>query len=90
MNLIKSIFNIFKPSKKNEPSPMTIQKRDKKPVKKAKTIIVKKQTKGTPANSPKKDSKRVAMKPGLRISKGGNLYTETRKDRSDKDPKLKK
>jgi hypothetical protein len=64
---------------------MTIQKRAKKPIKKAKTLVVKKQTKGTPANSKKADAKRTAMKPGLRISKGGNIYTETRTDRSDRD-----
>lgn len=68
---------------------MTIQKRLKKPVKKAKTLVVKKQTKGTPLNSTKKDAKRSALKPGLRISKNGNIYTETRKDRSDRDSKKK-
>lgn len=52
---------------------------------KARTLVVKKQTakKGV---SKKLDAQRKALKPGLRISKSGNLYTETRANRSDINP----
>lgn len=89
MNLNSDFLSIIDKPKKKTKKTMTIQKRNKKPAKKAKTIVTKKQTKGTPVNSKKADAKHTALKPGLRISKGGNLYTETRKDRSDKDPKRK-
>lgn len=55
---------------------------------KARTLAVKKQT-GKKSGSKKLDAKRKAMKPGLRISKYGNLYTETRANRSDINPTKK-
>lgn len=36
----------------------------------------------------KKDKKFGAIQPGRRVSKSGNIYTETRKNRSDKKGKL--
>jgi hypothetical protein len=42
------------------------------------------QTKGTPNDSIKADSKRKALAPGRRVSKSGNVYSERRRDRSDK------
>ena len=33
----------------------------------------------------KVDKKRVALKPGTRVSKAGNTYTEVRRNRSDKN-----
>ena len=35
------------------------------------------------------DSRHKALKPGLRRSKNGTLYTETRANRSDKNPTQK-
>ena len=35
------------------------------------------------------DKKRVALKPGKRLSKEGNIYWENRKNRSDKDQRKK-
>jgi len=42
------------------------------------------QTKGTPNDSLKADRKKKAMAPGRRVSKSGNVYSERRRDRSDK------
>ena len=42
------------------------------------------QTKGTPNDSIKADRKRQALAPGRRVSKSGNVYSERRRDRSDK------
>ena len=42
------------------------------------------QTKGTPNESIKADRKRQALAPGRRVSKSGNVYSERRRDRSDK------
>jgi hypothetical protein len=42
------------------------------------------QTTGTPNDSIKADSKRRALAPGRRVSKSGNVYSERRRDRSDK------
>jgi hypothetical protein len=42
------------------------------------------QTKGTPNESIKADRKRKALAPGRRVSKSGNVYSERRRDRSDK------
>ena len=42
------------------------------------------QTKGTPNESIKADRKRTALAPGRRVSKSGNVYSERRRDRSDK------
>ena len=42
------------------------------------------QTKGTPNDSIKADRKRKALAPGRRVSKSGNVYSERRRDRSDK------
>ena len=46
------------------------------------------QTKGTPNDSIKADSKRRALPPGKRVSKSGNVYSERRRDRSDKRGQL--
>jgi hypothetical protein len=46
------------------------------------------QTKGTPNDSIKADSKRKALAPGRRVSKSGNVYSERRRDRSDKPGQL--
>ena len=42
------------------------------------------QTPGTPNNSIKRDNQRNAEPPGRRTSKSGNVYSERRRDRSDK------
>ncbi len=42
------------------------------------------QTPGTPNDSIKADRKRRALPPGRRVSKSGNVYSERRRDRSDK------
>lgn len=55
---------------------------------KARTIVPKKQT-GVDNSNKELDKKKVALKPGLRISKTGNIYTETRANRSDRSPKYK-
>jgi hypothetical protein len=55
---------------------------------KAKTLRVMKQTAKAGVDKIA-DSKRTALKPGLRISKTGNLYYETRANRSDVSPKNK-
>lgn len=46
------------------------------------------QTKGTPNDSLKADRKRKALAPGRRVSKSGNVYSERRRDRSDKPGQL--
>jgi hypothetical protein len=46
------------------------------------------QTKGTPNESIKADRKRKALAPGRRVSKSGNVYSERRRDRSDKPGQL--
>jgi hypothetical protein len=46
------------------------------------------QTKGTPNDSIKADRKRTALAPGRRVSKSGNVYSERRRDRSDKPGQL--
>jgi len=46
------------------------------------------QTKGTPNDSIKADRKRKALAPGRRVSKSGNVYSERRRDRSDKPGQL--
>ena len=46
------------------------------------------QTKGTPNDSIKADRKREALAPGRRTSKSGNVYSERRRDRSDKPGQL--
>ena len=46
------------------------------------------QTKGTPNESIKADRKRQALAPGRRVSKSGNVYSERRRDRSDKRGQL--
>jgi hypothetical protein len=46
------------------------------------------QTKGTPNDSIKADRKRQALAPGRRVSKSGNVYSERRRDRSDKPGQL--
>ena len=46
------------------------------------------QTKGTPNNSIKRDNQRNAEPPGRRTSKSGNVYSERRRDRSDKRGQL--
>lgn len=74
---MKKITNLFK----------NIFKTDKmKKQTKARTLKVMKQkpVKGTKKTN---DRKHKAMKPGLRISKTGNIYTERRSNRSDKTPK---
>lgn len=54
---------------------------------KARTLVIKEQTGGI--KSIKKDAQRKALKPGLRISKTGRIYTETRANRSDVNPSEK-
>ncbi len=63
-------------------------KKTKLKFRKARTLIVREQT-ATQGVNILADSKRTAMKAGLRISKTGNFYWETRANRSDKDPKSK-
>ena len=46
------------------------------------------QTPGTPNNSLKRDNQRNALPPGRRTSKRGNVYSERRRDRSDKPGSL--
>jgi hypothetical protein len=46
------------------------------------------QTPGTPNNSIKADAKKRAFAPGRRVSKRGNVYSERRRDRSDKPGQL--
>jgi hypothetical protein len=46
------------------------------------------QTKGTPNESIKADRKRKALASGRRTSKSGNVYSERRRDRSDKPGQL--
>ncbi len=46
------------------------------------------QTPGTPNNSIKRDANKKAMAPGRRTSKAGNVYSERRRDRSDKPGQL--
>ena len=46
------------------------------------------QTKGTPNDSLKADNQRNALPPGRRTSKRGNVYSERRRDRSDKPGQL--
>jgi hypothetical protein len=46
------------------------------------------QTKGTPNDSLKADRNRKALPPGRRTSKSGNVYSERRRDRSDKPGQL--
>jgi hypothetical protein len=46
------------------------------------------QTPGTPNNSIKRDANKRAMDPGRRTSKSGNVYSERRRDRSDKPGQL--
>ena len=46
------------------------------------------QTKGTPNDSLKADNQRKALAPGKRVSKSGNVYSERRRDRSDKPGQL--
>jgi len=46
------------------------------------------QTKGTPNDSIKADRNRKAEPPGRRVSKSGNVYSERRRDRSDKPGQL--
>ena len=46
------------------------------------------QTPGTPNNSLKRDNQRNALPPGRRTSKSGNVYSERRRDRSDKPGQL--
>ena len=46
------------------------------------------QTPGTPNNSIKRDANKTAMAPGRRTSKSGNVYSERRRDRSDKRGQL--
>jgi len=55
---------------------------------KARTLVVKKQTSKTGVNK-EKDEQRKALKPGMRISRTGRIYTETRANRSDIDPSQK-
>ncbi|MBI4945780.1 MAG: hypothetical protein HY840_05195 [Bacteroidetes bacterium] len=55
---------------------------------KARTLAVKKQTSKKGIDK-ERDSQRKALKPGLRISKYGTIYTETRANRSDVDPSKK-
>ena len=49
-------------------------------------LLVKKQTATANSNS-ELDAKRKALKPGIRLSKFGNVYTETRENHSDVNPK---
>ena len=44
----------------------------------------KKTTKQVGKSNKKRDSARLALPPGKRLSKWGNIYYETRKNRSDK------
>ena len=53
--------------------------------KKGRTLVVKKQTKVR--GSRKSDKGKPAMKHGIRESKNGRVYTETRSNRSDVNPK---
>ena len=46
------------------------------------------QTPGTPNNSIKRDAQKKAFAPGRRTSKAGNVYSERRRDRSDKPGQL--
>ena len=46
------------------------------------------QTPGTPNNSIKRDAQKKAFAPGRRVSKAGNVYSERRRDRSDKRGQL--
>jgi len=46
------------------------------------------QTPGTPNNSIKRDAQKKAFAPGRRVSKAGNVYSERRRDRSDKPGQL--
>lgn len=55
---------------------------------KARTLVVKKQTAKKGVDK-EKDAQRKALKPGLRISKYGTIYTETRANRSDINPSKK-
>lgn len=51
---------------------------------KVSAVATDRQTKGTPNDSIKADRKRKALAPGRRVSKSGNVYSERRRDRSDK------
>ena len=53
---------------------------------KARTVAEKKQTHKQGVDK-RADKARKAMKPGIRISKTGNVYYETRANRSDINPK---
>jgi len=55
---------------------------------KARTLVVKTQTSKTGVNK-EQDAQRRALKPGLRVSRTGKIYIETRANRSDADPKSK-
>ncbi len=55
---------------------------------KTRVLVVKKQT-AKNRGSKNLDAKRKALKQGLRISKSGNIYTETRANRSDINPSKK-
>lgn len=55
---------------------------------KARVVAIKKQTAKNRV-SRKKDAERKALKPGIRVSKTGSIYTETRANRSDINPTKK-
>ena len=55
---------------------------------KVSAVATDRQTKGTPNDSIKADRKRKALAPGRRVSKSGNVYSERRRDRSDKPGQL--
>lgn len=55
---------------------------------KARTLLVKPQT-AKKAIDKKRDAQRRALKPGLRISSTGTIYSETRANRSDINPSKK-
>lgn len=62
-------------------------KAKKKRTKKA--TLLSKHIAGRSSNNIKKDRKRRAKKPGVRRSKSGKKYSETRPNRSDIEPKNK-
>lgn len=57
---------------------------------KAKGGIVLRRAKQTGSSNFKADGKRKAMAPGKRLSRNGNVYYESRKNRSDRRPSRKR
>ncbi len=65
------------------------RKATKKKTKFSRPKVIKRTNRQTGKTHKKPDSKRTALPPGKRRSKNGNIYTETRKNRSDRNKKTK-